>query len=108
MFGALRFGAPPDRFGRVSSKNPSSFTRDGRELTILIPDVDSKRRSRSVKHKPMEKVKKRSFLRTRDLSSRVLDVRSHVSSHVTRTCDVRSHAGAELLLLGVPLDRERD
>ena len=36
----------------------SSFTRDGRELTILIPDVDSKRHIRSVKHKSIEKVKK--------------------------------------------------
>jgi hypothetical protein len=40
--------------------SPSSFTRDGRELTILIPDVDSKLRSGSVKHKSIKIVKKRS------------------------------------------------
>src|SRR5262249_6554389 len=48
----------PEACGRVSSERlPPSFTRDGRELTILIPDVDSKRDIRSVKHKSTEKVK---------------------------------------------------
>jgi hypothetical protein len=52
---------------------PSSFTRDGRELTILIPDVDSNRHIRRVKHKPIEKVKKidlRRCARTRSASDR--------------------------------------
>src|ERR1051326_7806524 len=46
-------------FGRASSKvSQSSFTRDGDEFTILIPDVDSKRERSSVKHNRQKKSKK--------------------------------------------------
>ena len=61
MLGARRVGAPPETYRKGELEgSPPSFTRDGRELTILIPDVDSKLRSDSVKHKSIKIVKKRS------------------------------------------------
>jgi hypothetical protein len=61
MLGARRFGAPPETYRKGELEGlSSSFTRDGRELTILIPDVDSKPRIGSVKHKSIKIVKKRS------------------------------------------------
>src|SRR5262249_55738412 len=75
------------------------FTRDGPELTILIPDVDSKRQSDSVKHKPIEKVKKfdsgrwsRATMRARSrVGARIVDrLARHIARRTRQRCSNRA------------------
>src|SRR5689334_5026056 len=106
MLGARRVGAPPDTYRKGELEgSPSSFTRDGRELTILIPDVDSKLRIGSVKHKSIKIVKKRSKRVHAIARACAIAVRDR---RLMRARARVLHAGAELLLLAVAFEGEFD